>query len=80
MRLGFAAACRALASSVLGCSLTEIGVGTEAPGVSASPGEVSVGVSPTTRIQPQDIVYLSAFRLPPGGDRPATFAYGGGRR
>ncbi len=31
----------------------------------------------TTLIQPQDFVYLGAFRLPEGGMRPDTFEYGG---
>jgi hypothetical protein len=31
----------------------------------------------TTRLQPSDVSYLGAFRLPGGEDRPATFAYGG---
>jgi hypothetical protein len=30
-----------------------------------------------TRLQPSDLVYLGAFRLPEGGERPFTFAYGG---
>jgi len=29
------------------------------------------------RPQPSDLVYRGAFRLPQGGDRPLTFAYGG---
>jgi hypothetical protein len=29
------------------------------------------------RVQPEDLGYLGAFRLPGGDDRPATFAYGG---
>ncbi len=28
-------------------------------------------------LQPGDVVYLGAFRLPEGGERPRTFAYGG---
>ncbi|MCX7669164.1 MAG: hypothetical protein N2439_03730 [Anaerolineae bacterium] len=28
-------------------------------------------------IQPADLVYLGAFRLPEGAERPRTFAYGG---
>jgi hypothetical protein len=31
----------------------------------------------TVRVQPADIVYRGAFRLPGGEDRPDTFAYGG---
>ncbi len=33
---------------------------------------------PTQLIQPADIQYVGAFRLPGGEDRPLTFAYGGG--
>jgi len=29
------------------------------------------------RVHPDDIRYVGAFRLPKGGDRPTTFAYGG---
>ncbi len=29
-------------------------------------------------VQPADLEYLGAFRLPAGGDRPLTFSYGGG--
>ena len=29
-------------------------------------------------LQPEDLRYLGAFRLPEGGERPYTFAYGGG--
>ena len=36
------------------------------------------GVSPTTLLQPGDLAYLGAFRLPGGDERPQTFAYGGG--
>lgn len=36
------------------------------------------GVSPTALLQPGDVVYVGAFRLPGGDERPQTFAYGGG--
>lgn len=32
---------------------------------------------PAGLVQPADLVYLGAFRLPGGDDRPLTFAYGG---
>ncbi|HYN40700.1 MAG TPA: hypothetical protein VE129_02910, partial [Thermoanaerobaculia bacterium] len=32
---------------------------------------------PPARIAPTDLVYLGAFRLPEGGQRPLTFEYGG---
>jgi len=31
----------------------------------------------TARLQPDDLEYLGAFRLPDGGERPLTFDYGG---
>jgi hypothetical protein len=34
-------------------------------------------VSPGVRLQPSDLSYLGAFRLPAGGERPDTFEYGG---
>lgn len=34
-------------------------------------------VQPGSRIQPADLHYLGAFRLPDSGERPLTFAYGG---
>jgi hypothetical protein len=35
------------------------------------------GSAPGQRLQPADIQYLGAFRLPGGDDRPQTFLYGG---
>jgi hypothetical protein len=35
------------------------------------------GAIPSDLVQPGDLVYVGAFRLPEGGDRPLTFAYGG---
>lgn len=32
---------------------------------------------PSQRLQPADLIYRGAFRLPQGGERPLTFAYGG---
>src|SRR3989339_505145 len=29
-------------------------------------------------LRPDQFIYMGAFRLPQGGDRPNTFAYGGG--
>ena len=45
---------------------------TQAPPTPLSP-EASAGL-----VQPADLRYLGAFRLPEGGERPYTFAYGGG--
>lgn len=42
--------------------------------VAAESAQVS---EPSKRVQPGDFKYLGAFRLPGGGDRPATFLYGG---
>ena len=39
--------------------------------------EIEIPESPTALIQPQDLFYLGAFRLPDGTDRPFTFEYGG---
>lgn len=39
---------------------------------------MAVSAAPEARlIQPEDFKYLGAFRLPDGGERPATFEYGG---
>jgi hypothetical protein len=45
------------------------------PGV-ISPSPVPP-VNATELVQPEDLVYLGAFRLPHGGERPLTFEYGG---
>jgi len=34
-------------------------------------------INPSALIQPDDFIYLGAFRLPDDGDRPRTFEYGG---
>lgn len=36
------------------------------------------GQESTARLTADDFIYLGAFRLPAGGERPLTFAYGGG--
>jgi len=47
------------------------------PTVPFAPG-VSVGTTASAQlIQPGDLVYQGRFRLPGGGERPETFAYGG---
>ncbi len=38
---------------------------------------VSPAIAAETRLQPKDFRYLGAFRLPGGGERPKTFAWGG---
>jgi hypothetical protein len=38
---------------------------------------MSTAFAQTILVQPDDFVYLGAFRLPGGDDRPQTFAYGG---
>jgi hypothetical protein len=66
---------------VLGCSKSSPGPGTDMPGTTptATPTPTPSPSSPTStvRVQPGDISYLGAFRLPGGDDRPDTFAYGG---
>ncbi len=48
------------------------------PAPTAASPSVSVDIgTPTQLIQPTDLVYQGAFRLPGGDVRPATFAYGG---
>jgi hypothetical protein len=47
-----------------------------APTVAAPPIPVDTGI-PAQLIQPSDLVYQGAFRLPGDDVRPATFAYGG---
>jgi hypothetical protein len=48
---------------------------------SNGPGVVSPSPVPAANaaelVQPEDLVYLGAFRLPDGGERPLTFEYGG---
>ena len=43
----------------------------------SNPNENIVFESPTALIQPEDLAYLGAFRLPDGAERPFTFEYGG---
>lgn len=37
----------------------------------------SAPLPPSSRVQPSDLQYLGAFRLPDGAERPRTFEYGG---
>jgi hypothetical protein len=53
-----------------------------APSIPPAPTAKSPAISvdtgtPTQLVQPSDLVYQGAFRLPDGDDRPAVFAYGG---
>ncbi len=52
---------------------------TRTPSPTRSPTPTSTPTTPASagRIQPADLVYVGAFRLPGGEDRPQTFAYGG---
>lgn len=45
------------------------------PAITAQP--IPTSSYPTALIQPDDLQYLGAFRLPDGQDRPFTFEYGG---
>ncbi len=57
------------------CGDSETSNAPETPGPS-SPGPGN-GTASQELLQPEDITYLGAFRLPGGEDRPLTFAYGG---
>lgn len=39
--------------------------------------QAPAAITPASLVQPADFEYLGAFRLPPDGERPAMFAYGG---
>jgi hypothetical protein len=43
----------------------------------SSPTTAPIPPTATDLVQPNDLVYLGAFRLPGNGDPPLTFAYGG---
>lgn len=43
----------------------------------SSSNQITLPESPSALIQPEDLTYLGAFRLPDGTDRPFTFEYGG---
>jgi hypothetical protein len=53
--------------------------GPSATGTAPVTGDGDVGgqAAAVSLVQPGDVVYLGAFRLPGGDDRPRTFAYGG---
>jgi hypothetical protein len=77
----------ALALMPLGCggsgeqrnepAATPTATPTPAATATATPASSPGGTTSTVRVQPTDISYLGAFRLPGGDDRPDTFAYGG---
>jgi hypothetical protein len=48
-----------------------------APTAAPTPGVPADAGTSAELIQPTDLEYLGAFRLPEGGERPRTFAYGG---
>lgn len=60
---------------------------TESQTIALPPGEAAAGtpaedaptlpIPATNRLMPNQLVYRGAFRLPQGGERPFTFAYGG---
>ena len=69
----------------LGCSSVSLAPAedeTEAPSatVEVEPDAPAAGTSIPSGpvIRPEQFEYMGAFRLPEGGDRPLTFAYGGG--
>ena len=47
------------------------------PGGVAPPAPTEAASPAVDLIRPEDLEYLGAFRLPEGGERPRTFAYGG---
>ena len=70
---------RALSASSLALGLLVWGCGGSGSGVpdSSSAAVAGATANSATRLQPTDVSYLGAFRLPGGEDRPETFAYGG---
>ncbi|MBM3130704.1 MAG: hypothetical protein FJ009_19005 [Chloroflexi bacterium] len=71
-----------IGSSVLGLCILSLGIALAARGVAprlASPTVFLplVATSSTQLVQPGDLQYLGAFRLPDGAARPRTFEYGG---
>jgi hypothetical protein len=74
MRYGFGLLCLTVAAAGLACStLATTGPSPTETATPDADGAPSAG----PRIDPDDFVYLGAFRLPEGTDRPQTFAYGG---
>ena len=67
---------RALGASTLAVGLA---LGGSSAGAGVPGDENPAGPAPTreSRLQPADVSYLGAFRLPGGEERPETFAYGG---
>lgn len=72
-------ACAALACLVLGAfPLQPQSTSDPSRDADASPTRRrAIRFPPDSRIQPADFTYAGAFRLPAGGTRPKTFAYGG---
>ncbi|MFZ6030069.1 MAG: carbohydrate binding domain-containing protein [Chloroflexota bacterium] len=75
-----------LGLAILACSWSAPPSGAPAPALAASPTAGNQTFLPTVackanptgeRIQPADLTYLGAIRLPDGGERPYTFEYGG---
>ncbi|PIU55535.1 MAG: hypothetical protein COS89_07125 [Deltaproteobacteria bacterium CG07_land_8_20_14_0_80_38_7] len=46
-------------------------------GQTTGQGEQTAATDPSRLIQPEDLVYIGAFRVPNGGTAPATWAWGG---
>jgi hypothetical protein len=67
--------------SILACTLGQTAPPPSEPGLAPAPpqgGQSPNNLPPSEDvILPEDLEYLGAFRLPAGGDRPFTFAYGG---
>ena len=86
-RPGIAVAGTSLLAGLLACTLGQV-TPTPVPETALSTtdggqplatpsGSQPVASVPGEVIEPDDLEYLGAFRLPQGGDRPLTFAYGG---
>lgn len=73
MRNTFQCAVFLLVAWPVACGIEESGQGTPQPG-GGGPGG---GAQQAGVVNPADLEYLGAFRLPGDGDRPQTFAYGG---
>jgi hypothetical protein len=75
--LGWIGGVVVLALGLAGCGGGDSADAPDAAPSSGAPAGGSEGTGSATRLGPEDIVYLGAFRLPGGEDRPQTFAYGG---
>jgi hypothetical protein len=72
-----------LMTALTACNIPTVDSQADGNGPSSSSGAVVTSQPPAPPanaaelVQPEDIEYLGAFRLPDGGERPLTFEYGG---